>query len=67
MVFEIVEPVSPGDIGIERKELAIPPVQPTSEATEQQSEAILIPENALDDGSLRQRLQKTLNKPPSLG
>ncbi len=66
MVFEIVEPVSPGDIGIERKELAIPPVQPTSEATEQQSEAILIAENALD-GSLRQRLQKTLNKPPSLG
>jgi hypothetical protein len=62
----MVEPVSPGDIGIERKELAIPPVQPTSEATEQQSEATLIPENALD-GTLRQRLQKTLNKPPSLG
>lgn len=62
MVFEIVEPVSPGDIGIEGKELALPPVQPTLEATEQQSEAMLI-ENTMDS-PLRQRLKNALNTPP---
>jgi hypothetical protein len=63
IVFEVVEPTTPGDIGVEKNELAPPPVLPTSEATAHQPEAILINEN-IPDSPLRERLKNAL-KPPS--
>jgi hypothetical protein len=58
----MVEPTTPGDIGVERNELAPPPVLPTSEATAHQPEPILINEN-VPDNPLKQRLKNALKSP----
>jgi len=59
----MVEPTTPGDIGIEKNELALPPVLPTSEATAHQPpEPILINDN-IPDNPLKQRLKNVLKTP----
>jgi hypothetical protein len=62
IVFEIVEPTTPTDIGVERNELAPPPVLATSEATSHQPEPILINEN-VPENPLTQRLKNALKSP----
>lgn len=58
-----MEPTTPGDIGVEKKELALPPVLPTSEPTgHQPPEPILINDN-VPDSPLKQRLKNALKTP----
>ncbi|KAF9529292.1 integral peroxisomal membrane peroxin-domain-containing protein [Crepidotus variabilis] len=63
IVFEIVEPVSPGDIGIEKREIATTPKLQTvnTQPVAYHPEGILM--DSVPDSPLRKRLMNALSKP----